>query len=319
MPGLQLISPSRLHFGLLSFNNPNVPQFGGLGMMIDGPNLELRARQASSFKATGTHSDRVEQFAKNWSEFHKLSALPRVEFEVVSAPRQHIGLGLGTQLGLSVGRLLSSLLLERTCSIEELAKSVSRGKRSSVGTLGFVSGGLIFERGKTQADTIAVEQTRVELPEDWRIVLITRKTNVGLSGKTEQSAFDRLPPVPEETTKNLIELATEKILPSTTASRFAQFSDGLYRYGEIAGSCFASLQGGSFADKNIEMKINAIRDCGVLGVGQSSWGPTIFSFHKNEEAALEFSNVAMAMTHFDDCELTIASPNKIGHQLIEIE
>lgn len=316
MASYQLISPSRLHFGLLSFNNPQVPQFGGLGMMVDAPNLLLSARHSSTFEATGRHADRVVEFAMTWTRFYRRPTPPPVAIEVLSAPPQHVGLGLGTQLGMSVGQLLNKLLLDRPISIAELAKSVSRGKRSSVGTLGFMSGGMIFERGKAQRNTISADHTRVAVPENWKIVLVTRRRNPGLSGKSEQSAFDKLPPVPEKTTERLTRLASETILPCAIESRFFEFSEALYAYGELAGRCFSSLQGGAFADKDLELKIDALRKDGVLGVGQSSWGPTIFSFHEGEDAADDFIQSTIKNNAlFDECDIIVASANNTGHSL----
>src|SRR4051794_19352028 len=51
MTGLRLQTPSRLHFGLLSWGSESSRQFGGVGLMIDAPGLEIHAEPAGSWRA----------------------------------------------------------------------------------------------------------------------------------------------------------------------------------------------------------------------------------------------------------------------------
>ena len=44
------------------------------------------------------------------------------------------------------------------------------------------------------------------------------------------------------------------------------------------GACFASAQGGVFASPQASMIVNELRRLGFVGVGQSSWGPTLYGF-----------------------------------------
>ncbi|HWC90676.1 MAG TPA: hypothetical protein VG433_13500, partial [Pirellulales bacterium] len=46
---------------MFSFGRPDVRRFGGVGMMIDRPGLELTFSPAGGFVATGAESDRVSQ------------------------------------------------------------------------------------------------------------------------------------------------------------------------------------------------------------------------------------------------------------------
>ena len=49
---------------------------------------------------------------------------------------------------------------------------------------------------------------------------------------------------------------------------------------------FRLAQAGPFAHARIEQIVKTIREFGVKGVGQSSWGPTVFAFAKAEEIGL---------------------------------
>jgi len=44
------------------------------------------------------------------------------------------------------------------------------------------------------------------------------------------------------------------------------------------GASFASAQGGVFASPHASMIVNDLRRLGFVGVGQSSWGPTLYGF-----------------------------------------
>ena len=45
---LQITAASRLHFGLLSFGNPDLRQYGGVGVMVDRPRAATRGRTGRS-------------------------------------------------------------------------------------------------------------------------------------------------------------------------------------------------------------------------------------------------------------------------------
>lgn len=282
-----ITAPSRLHFGLLSFGNPKVRQFGGVGLMLERPNIELRAGPSSAFSAHGPLSDRVTQFAQRWHRYYEQPELCRCRIEVLRAPHQHIGLGVGTQLGLSVATALHRITGRAEPTLDELARSVGRGSRSSIGTYGFARGGLLFESGKLPSESISRLEDRVELPSQWRILLICPNLRAGLSGHDENQAFERLPPVSESVTAELANEVQSSMLPAAKAGRLGDFAESVYRYGVRAGECFARQQGGPFANKLLESWVRAIRRRGFPGVGQSSWGPSLFVLQADEAAALE--------------------------------
>ena len=113
--------------------------------MIDQPGLRLRIEPAAGFSTEGHFVDRVSEFALRWTRFHRLIAPPSCRITVRSAPRQHVGLGVGTQLGMSVAAGLCCFVGYQVPSPDELAMSVGRGKRSAIGTYGFATGGLLAE------------------------------------------------------------------------------------------------------------------------------------------------------------------------------
>src|SRR5688572_3903912 len=102
MSAVTVVAPSRLHFGLYGFGRSAVRQFGGIGAMIASPSIQLSATAADEYQIDGPLADRVHSFAARWMAWYcEAGELPRARFEVLAAPPEHSGLGVGTQLGLS--------------------------------------------------------------------------------------------------------------------------------------------------------------------------------------------------------------------------
>jgi beta-RFAP synthase len=309
---LRITAPSRLHFGLLRLAQPAGRSYGGLGMMIDRPRVVVELSPAERWSASGPSAQQAQQFARR--AFASCSAPPirAVRIEVIEAPDPHTGLGSGTQLALAVAAGVRELCQAPARTIDELAASVDRGGRSAVGSHGFELGGLLWERGRLPHQTLGELQSRVEVPAAWRAVLATFPQLEGLSGEMESRAFERLPPVPTAITQRLARLAEEQILPTAENDDFDAFATAVYEYGHLAGSCFATVQGGPFASPRIAAAVQRLRAMGVSGVGQSSWGPTIYAFAPHEETALELIDRLESLEELADAQLNYSPPNNRG-------
>ena len=120
---VRIWTPSRLHFGLLglpwrrsvagSSRGARIParRFGGVGMMVERPDLRIATTDAATWTAEGPLADRALAFARRFSESIRLeqpdAKLPPQTVVVEEAPSEHVGLGVGTQLGLAVARALA--------------------------------------------------------------------------------------------------------------------------------------------------------------------------------------------------------------------
>ncbi|MCE9551766.1 MAG: hypothetical protein K8T91_00080 [Planctomycetes bacterium] len=313
----RIAAPSRLHFGLLSLGEEGGRSFGGLGAMIDRPGLQLTLRASDRFEVEGPLAERAAEFARRLSKALGHSGDPPCRIHIESAPPEHVGLGTGTQLGLAVAAALYPLLSSEPApvekiAVEQLAEWVGRGARSAIGTHGFGSGGLIFEQGKLPGESVSPLSARVELPEQWRFVLFWPKNPRGLSGDEERDAFRRLKAIPAVTTRMLSEIATEEILPAATVGDIFAFGDALYRYGIAAGMCFAQYQHGAFASEIVAGLVDAIRNLGVLGVGQSSWGPTVYALTADEDRGAELVRQLKTDGKLNAAESMVVAPNNRG-------
>ena len=313
MPRLvTVIAPSRLHFGLFGLQQGEGRMYGGVGMMVDQPALKLRVRASSKFECTGSLADRTQAFAWRWAEFYQHSQLPLCRLEVLESPPNHVGLGVGTQLGLSVAAALNAFASLPAAKPQELSLSVGRGQRSAIGTYGFVMGGLIVEQGKLPGEPISPLDCRIDFPEEWRFVLLRPSGWQGLSGEQEEQAIDSLPQVPREASQRLIAMARDELIPAAATANFPQFAESLYQFGRLAGMCFSARQGGPYNGPVLARLIAWLRSRGYAGVGQSSWGPTLFAAVPDQHSANMLSELLQQEQPEYPLEVTIATPNNQG-------
>jgi len=311
---LQITAPSRLHFGLLRFAQAAGPSYGGLGMMLDQPATVVDIRLADTWQASGPNADRALAFAQQACRYY--SCKSPLSIHVRKTPPAHVGLGSGTQLALAIARGVGSLLNRPVPNVDELSTAVGRG-RSAIGSHGFSQGGLLWETGRDSSESLAKLTRRLDVPEQWRVLLITPPHDAGLHGSAEVDAFAQLPPVPPEVTTKLQRLANEKILPAVEQADFATFSESLYEYGHLAGCCFAPVQGGPYASPDVARCVDTLRSLGLQGVGQSSWGPTIFAFTSNESSANQWLDTLSTLPEFASSNTTVATPNNSGASITQ--
>lgn len=309
---VRVIAPSRLHFGLLTFGQPEMRQFGGAGAMIDAPGLELLIEPSARFTVSGELAERIERFATRVTSHWQSAEVPRCHLRLTRAPRQHVGLGVGTQLALAVAAGLYSFAGRELPGAVELASMFERGRRSAVGVYGFLEGGFIVEAGKSLGDVLAPLVCRLDLPADWRFVLIVPQGAQGISGDVERRAFDTLRAVPIETTERLCRELMLGMIPAAQSGDIEQFGESLYRYNRASGECFAAAQGGAFAAGETAQLVETIRQLGVRGAGQSSWGPTVFALVPNVDAAQELIEQVRSRRESAGADFILTAPDSSG-------
>jgi len=310
---VRIVAPSRLHFGMLS-----VHRFGGVGAMVALPALHITIRPAQRLECAGRLAPRIRKIAAQIAACDAglgAGSELRCRIEVVGAPRQHVGLGSGTQLAMAIAAGLNALAGRPPLDAAQLARLAGRGERSAIGLHGFVHGGLLFEEGKTAAEEISPLAGRVAMPEAWRFVLLCPRSAEGLSGRLERRAFARLPEAPAEWTDRLRRLARETLLPAAEAGRFEEFSEALYCYGYLAGLSFAAIQGGPFANPRLASLVQWIRGQGIRGVGQSSWGPLLFALTPDESAARDLIAELERRSDRADLDIQVSPANNRGAEI----
>src|SRR4051812_19923501 len=99
---LRIVTPSRLHFGLLSWGDEFPRQFGSVGLMIERPGLSIEAHTSDRWSAEGPLAKRAITVAQRVVE--TLSGEGKgcepLRIFIDHSPPEHVGLGTGTQLSL---------------------------------------------------------------------------------------------------------------------------------------------------------------------------------------------------------------------------
>lgn len=316
---VEISAPARLHFGLLSFGHSGQRQFGGVGVMLAGPRMRLAVESEPTGEFVvryGRFARRIGELARRWS-LHRLGRpMPRCRLALVEEIAPHVGLGSGTQLGLAVAKGLERFHGFDAAEPAGLAESVGRGLRSAVGTYGFFRGGLIAESGRLPGERLAPLEHRVELPAAWRFLLVRPDAPPGVSGDREQAIFNGIDPVPPGITDRLQNILQESLIPAAKSGDFEQFSQAIQAYGDFAGSCFAKWQYGTFANPQVAALVQFIRSVGTIGVGQSSWGPTVFALTRDEASAVELRQRISAAFPGQELRFDVSAADNEGARIV---
>ncbi len=290
---IRVRAPSRLHFGLLNCGGEaDARRFGGAGLMIGAPGLSLTARPAARWSAEGPLVERVLAYARRFAATLPSDSLSPHHLHIEHAPPEHVGLGVGTQLGLSMARALAcaaGLALDAV----ELARRVGRGERSGLGVHGFERGGFLVDGGKRAADGVAPLVARLPFPDDWRVVLILPPLGTAARhGVEERRAFEQLNQqgVDAARTDRMCRLVLLGMLPALAERDLEAFGEALFEYNARAGEMFAPFQGGTYADERVRELVAYLRGQGVRAVGQSSWGPAVFAVMADAGRAAELAS-----------------------------
>ncbi|RIK79666.1 MAG: hypothetical protein DCC67_10235 [Planctomycetota bacterium] len=282
-------------------------------MMIRQPRWTVQMQAAGRWSARGACAEAALRLAQQAIlSVADRRALDALSITIVEEVPPHRGLGSGTQLALAVAAGVRRLAGMPPGTAGELADMVHRGQRSAVGSHGFVHGGLIWESGRLPGQSLGRLVERVAVPDGWRILLVAPRGPAGLSGQSEREAFRRLPPVSPRTTSELIDLAEKEILPAARAADCRRFGEAVYLYGRLAGECFASVQHGAYASPQVADCVAALRQLGVAGVGQSSWGPTVFACVEGSEEARWAAMQLKRKLRMAEYDIRITSPDNIG-------
>ena len=275
-------TPARLHLGLIDLNGDLGRLFGGLGVGIDRPNVILEAQRSGKLAVTGEKSELVKALAKRFLETYNIKA--NVSIDVKQTIPEHIGLGSGTQLALAVATALSKMF-DVNASIQELAKNMGRGQRTSVGTTIFEQGGFVVDGGKsTNKNSFPTTILRQPFPQDWSFVVAIPNAKKGLAKNEETAAFRALSPMSAEDAGRMCRLTMMKLLPSLIERDIKSFGEALTQIQTVIGEYFAEVQGGTYSSLTATEGIALMQKLGAYGAGQSSWGPAFYGLAQKEKA-----------------------------------
>ena len=204
---------SRLHFGF--YRTTGGPfLFASIGVAIKDPSFKALVRPCEGLEVFGQDRDRVSPLVE---EVIKALGVPGARVEVLSSIPAHVGLGSTTQIKLGIAYALNALYgLGK--SIRELAFSAGRGEFSGIGMLAFEVGGLIVDTGR-RAELkgpldLPKALVRLDVPGDWRFLLLIREGMRGLSEEAERDLLLGLEPMPDGMRGRICSLLLDALLPA---------------------------------------------------------------------------------------------------------
>lgn len=288
---IRVQTASRLHFGLLSLDTAcvmwpdsdgqmSVParSFGGVGMMVDMPCLEVQIKESDRWSASGSLADRAMTAAQRLAQaVHQQNPnrhLPACHISTLG-PTEHVGLGVGTQLAMAVAAGLNQRW-ELGWNHQALAQAVGRGRRSALGVHGFERGGFLLEAGKRSSHDLSPLALRLDFPSSWPVLLMIPVKKQGKHGVPEEQVFEAKNLAPSQTA-DLCRLVLLGMVPAIQTLDYSAFSESLFDYNRRAGIPFHGIQGGVYSSPEVTSLIDWLRQQGIQGVGQTSWGPTVFA------------------------------------------
>lgn len=286
--GVTVEAPSRLHLGFLDLNGSLGRRYGSLGLALSAFGTKVKATPADQLTVVGSESERALAVARRvcatWG-------LPQTgALEIQEAIPAHCGLGSGSQLVLAVGTALSRLH-GLDLDPADLARACDRGQRSGAGLGAFREGGLLLDGGCYPDGDPPPVVARLPFPEDWHPVLVL-DSGQGLHGPSERQAFDELPVFPAETAAHLCRITLMRLLPAVADRELGEFGAAIAEIQARVGDHFAPAQGDRFASPRVAEALEWLAAHGGVGTGQSSWGPTGYSWFPDRNRAEELARKA---------------------------
>ena len=168
-----------------------------------------------------------------------------------------------------------------------------------------------MDAGRGRGTRIPPLIARLKAPERLRIVLAVPRRGHGLSGGAEDEVFKHIrgdPALSREASR----IVLMKLLPSLIEEDLAGFAEAAMKLDEINGMIFSRVQKGIIR-KGSEIIAKAMLEAGALGVGQSSWGPTIYGFADSSKNA---SRLADSIKAFEGFKALITEPRNLGAEIL---
>jgi beta-ribofuranosylaminobenzene 5'-phosphate synthase len=289
---------ARLHVGFTDLSLAHERLYGGVGVALDDPRVVVEAARADAVDADPALREAVATACD-------LLDVPGARVRLVEGLPRHVGLGSGTQHALAALAAVAGAY-DRDPAVRERAPALGRGGRSGVGVATFETGGAVVDAGHPTERFTTTPPARGEwtvppvlarhaVPDDWRFLLVV-PGGEGKSGETEddsmRTAVERADPAIAD---ELSTLLVRRLLPALAAGDREAFGAAVGEFGRLNGAWYADEQGGVYRPPAGEL-VAALGDSpAVTGVGQSSWGPTVYGVtdRANAGAAREAGHAAL--------------------------
>ncbi|CAF29835.1 beta-ribofuranosylaminobenzene 5'-phosphate synthase [Methanococcus maripaludis] len=325
---MKLNSPSRIHMGLIDLNGELGRVDGGVGVALDYPNFQIEGKESSEIeidfrieideKDKENLESRIKNAAKNVLD---IIGETGISLKVNDAILSHSGLGSGTQVSLSTGKI-TSLVYGIDLNAETLAKITGRGGTSGIGVAAFETGGFIvdgghtFGEGKDKIDFRPSSASKDVKPSpvlfrhdfDWDIVLTIPKGEQ-VCGDREVDIFRKFCPVPTEDVQKICRLVLMKMMPAVIEKDFDSFGKVV---NELQNLGFKRAEVG-LQKESLKGLLSKLQEVSYSGI--SSFGPTIYSLG-DKDTITEISNEFFDKFGIEG-EIISTKANNSGYEIIK--
>lgn len=308
---LSVSAPARLHMGFIDLSGSLGRHFGSIGIALNEIQTRLTLSPATQRRISGPSAERAGRCLTQLCQAMAVS--DQVEIKIETAIPEHVGLGSGTQMALAIGSALNAYY-ELGLSVRDIASVMDRGLRSGIGIGVFEYGGLVVDGGRGDKTVIPPVLSHLEVPEDWRFILVFDRRGQGLHGEQELAAFDALPVFSRSEAEYLAYLIMMQALPAVAERDLEKFGAVISTLQVSIGQYFAPVQGGVYASSEVAAAMAWFDRQGAVAVGQTSWGPTGFCAVESAfsaEAMLE--KAKLQFTGSGNLEFAIVSANNQTH------
>ncbi|MFX1480978.1 MAG: beta-ribofuranosylaminobenzene 5'-phosphate synthase family protein, partial [Promethearchaeota archaeon] len=299
MTSLRITTPCRIHLSLIDENGYTGRVDGGIGLMLDRPNVVFEAsNNAKEFtiEAHKYYRESIEVINEIAAKVFKTFNISNknFHFHLKRYFPSHVGLGSKTQLSLAIITAITKLKNISHLSTKQLTRLVERGGTSGVGWKGFETGGFILDGGHDfglgkEKETFlpssasasinpALTLSRQNIPDNWRFVLVIPNVKKGAYGDEEVRVFQNYAPIPQDEVNEVSHQIIMKIIPGILKNDLNCFGEGLKR-----------IQNIGFKKIEIELQHDIVKNLltffeefGLKAYGMSSFGPSVIGIVESD-------------------------------------
>ncbi len=311
---ISVIAPARLHMGFIDLSGSLGRHFGSIGVALNEISTRLSISKSLQLQVNGPSSARAVKCTQRLCDILKVS--DKVKIDIETAIPEHVGLGSGTQMSLAIGSVLNEYY-NLGLSIREIAQLTDRGMRSGIGIGVFEQGGLVVDGGRGAQTLTPPVISHLDIPEQWRFILVFDQRGQGLHGDQEINAFKELAVFPQQEAARLCYLLLMQGLPAIAEHNLSLFGDVITQLQQSVGEHFATVQGGLFTSPEVAEVMQWLESQGAVAIGQTSWGPTGFCAVDNAEKANALVlEIQKKFSHFSQLSFVSASARNSGGDVI---
>ena len=232
-----------------------------------------------------------------------------IKIDCMHCPENHIGLGSGTQLILSVEELITEFY-----KLDISPNIFNRKFRSGIGMNSYIKGGFIVDAPKNSlSQSEIIFQTK--FPLEWKAILLFDNKKKGLHGKSEKNFFASTSS--HNLRKNLSDITLNELIPSVIYKDFRIFAKSLTKFQKLNAMFYSKVQKSLYLSNDINKIINQISKRFIVGCGQSSWGPTSYMFVDSKNDLNEILPILdKAISMYNNLSYEVVSAKNKARKLI---